>query len=330
VIWVWGGFIGFVLGILALDLGVFHRKDHVPSTREALIFTGASMLLALAFAAFLYPAYDQHWQGLGLTPDAIDGRLNDGHTAAVKFFTGYIVELSLSMDNVFVIALIFGHLRVPAKLQHRVLFWGILGALAMRGAMIAGGAALVARYHWVMYVFGGFLVLTSVKMVLTKEREESPEERWIVRWLNRHFRVTKDFREQHFVVTQDGKKYITPLAVALVLVETTDLLFAVDSIPAIFAVTTDPFLVFTSNVFAIICLRSLYFGLASMIAKFRYLNISLAIILGLVGLKMLFPGVLERMMGESQNVVMLVAVVGILAAGAIISAIVERREQRIR
>jgi tellurite resistance protein TerC len=325
--WVWAGFIAFVIAVLALDLGVFHRRDHVPSTREALVFTGASMLLALAFAALLYPAYNDHWQGLGLRPDAIDGRINDGHAAAVKFFTGYIVELSLSMDNVFVIALIFGHLRVPPKFQHRVLFWGILGALIMRGAMIAGGAALVARYHWIMYLFGAFLVLTSVKMLLAKEREESPEERWIVRWLNRHFRVTKEFHEQHFVITRDGKQWITPLAVALVLVETTDLLFAVDSIPAIFAVTTDPFLVFTSNVFAIICLRSLYFGLANLISRFRYLNVSLALILGLVGLKMVFPGITARWLGESQNVVMLSAVVTILAGGAVVSAIAERRRR---
>jgi tellurite resistance protein TerC len=327
VTWVWAGFIAFILVFLALDLGVFHRRDHVPSTREALLFTGVSMVLALAFAGLLLPAYDQHWQGLGLLPDAIDGRLNDGRSAAVKFLTGYIVELSLSMDNVFVIALIFGHLGVPQKFQHRVLFWGILGALVMRGAMIAGGAALVSRYHWVMYLFGAFLVVTSLKMLFAKEREASPEERWIVRWLNRHFRVTKEFYEQHFIITRDGKTWITPLAVALVLVETTDLLFAVDSIPAIFSVTTDPFLVFTSNVFAIICLRSLYFGLANLIERFRYLNVSLAVILGLVGLKMLFPGFVSRWLGETQNVVMLTSVVAILAGGAIASAVADRRQR---
>jgi tellurite resistance protein TerC len=326
-IWIWLGFIAFVLGILALDLGVFHRRDHVPSALEALTFTGASMLLALAFSGLLLFAYDQHWQGLGLTPDAIDGRLNDGHAAAVKFLTGYIVELSLSMDNVFVIALIFGHLGVPQKYQHRVLFWGILGALVMRGAMIAGGAALVSRYHWVIYVFGVFLVVTSVKMLFAKPKEASAEERWIVRWLNRHFRVTKEFHEQHFIVTRDGKTWITPLAVALILVETTDLVFAVDSIPAIFAITTDPFLVFTSNVFAIICLRSLYFGLANLITKFRYLNVSLALILGLVGLKMLFPGVTARLFGESQSVIMLSTVVAILASGAVVSAIADRKQR---
>jgi tellurite resistance protein TerC len=327
VTWVWAGFIAFVLAFLALDLGVFHRRDHVPSTREALLFTGMSMVLALAFAGLLLPAYDQHWQGLGLLPDAIDGQVNDGRSAAVKFLTGYIVELSLSMDNVFVIALIFGHLSVPQKFQHRVLFWGILGALVMRGAMIAGGAALVSRYHWVMYLFGAFLVATSAKMLFAEEKKASPEERWIVRWLTRHFRVTKEFHEQHFVVSREGKKWLTPLAVALVLVETTDLLFAVDSIPAIFSITTDPFLVFTSNVFAIICLRSLYFGLANLIERFRYLNVSLAVILGLVGLKMLFPGFVSRWLGETQNVVMLTSVVAILAGGAIASAVADRRQR---
>lgn len=322
---IWAGFLLFILGILALDLGVFNRRDHVPSGREAVAFTAGTVVLALVFAAFVFEAYSQHWQGLGLGIDPVDGRPNDGRTAAVKFLTGYIVELSLSMDNVFVIALIFSHLRVPLKYQHRVLFWGILGALAMRGAMIAGGAALVARYHWVMYVFGAFLVVTSAKMLFAKEREEAPEERWIVRWLNRHFRVTRDFHEQRFSVIIEGARWLTPLAVALVLVETTDLLFAVDSIPAIFSITADPFLVFTSNVFAILCLRSLYFGLADLIRKFRYLNVSLAVILGLVGLKMLAGNAVARWLGESQNTVMLSAVIAILVAGAVASAIADRR-----
>ena len=320
----WVGFLLFIGLVLAVDLGVFNRHDHRPTGREALAFTAATAVLALLFAAFVFQAYENHWQGLGLRPDAIGGRINDGRVAVIKFITGYIVELSLSMDNVFVIALIFGHLRVPAKYQHRVLFWGILGALVMRGAMIAGGTALVARYHWVMYLFGAFLVVTSAKMLLVKEKEESSEERWIVRWLNRHFRVTKEFHAQHFVITRDGRRWLTPLAVTLVLIETTDLVFAVDSIPAIFAITTDPFLVFTSNVFAILGLRSLYFGLAGLIERFRYLNVSLAIILGLVGVKMLAASVLDRWLGESQNVVMLGTVVAILLAGAGFSAISER------
>lgn len=322
---VWVGFLLFVIAILALDLGVFNRRDHVPSGREAIAFTMSTVLLALVFAVFVFKAYSEHWQGLGLSVDAIDGRINDGRSAAVKFLTGYFVELSLSMDNVFVMALIFAHLRVPPQYQHRVLFWGILGALAMRGGMIAVGAALVSRYHWVMYLFGAFLILTSLKMLLTKERDETPEERWIVRWLNRHFRVTREFHEQHFYVLVEGKRWLTPLAVALVLVETTDLLFAVDSIPAIFAITTDSFLVFTSNVFAILCLRSLYFGLADLLKKFRYLSVSLAVILGLVGVKMLAGIWVDRWLGELQNVVLLATVIGILATGGIASAVVDRR-----
>lgn len=324
---VWVGFVVFILGVLALDLGVFHRRDHRPSTREALTFAAATGVVALAFALLIIPAYDNHWQGLGLRPEAIGGSLNDGHAAAVKFLTGYVVELSLSMDNVFVIALIFGHLRVPARYQHRVLFWGILGALVMRGAMIGGGTALIAEYHWVTYVFGAFLVATAAKMLLVQESQASMDERWIVRWLNRHFRVTREFQAEHFVISRDGKRWLTPLAVALVLVETTDLLFAVDSIPAIFAITTDPFLVFTSNVFAIICLRSLYFGLANLIERFRFLSISLAVILGIVGLKMLFPEPIDAWLGPAQNVVMLVFVIATLAAGAMISVAADRRSR---
>jgi tellurite resistance protein TerC len=324
---VWAGFIAFVLGLLALDLGVFNRRYHVPSTREALLFTTGTVILAIGCAALVFAAYSAHWQGLGLGVDAIDGRPNNGHTAAIKFLTGYIVELSLSMDNVFVIALIFRHMRVPPMYQHRVLFWGVLGALVMRGLMIAGGAALVARYHWVIYVFGAFLVVTAVKMLTTPERTASPEERWIVRWLNTHARVTTEYHSHHFVILKDGKRWITPLAVALALVETTDLIFAVDSIPAIFAVTADPFLVFTSNVFAILGLRSLYFGLAGMIARFRYLNVSLAIILGLVGVKMLLGRFAAEVMGEHQHALTLLAVATILGAGALASIVADRRSR---
>ena len=316
----------FIFTLLALDLGVFNRRNHVPSGREAIAFATVTVVLAFAFSGFVFAAYSNHWQGLGLLVDAIGGKPNDGHSAVVKFLTGYIVELSLSMDNVFVIALIFGHLRVPQKYQHRVLFWGILGALAMRGSMIAGGAALVARYHWIIYVFGAFLVFTSARMLLAREHAEATEERWIVRWLNRHFRVTREFHEQKFTILIDGKRWLTPLAVALVLVETTDVLFAVDSIPAVFAITTDPFLVFTSNVFAILCLRSLYFGLADLIQKFRYLNVSLGVILGVVGLKMLAGTATDRWLGDSQNAVLLAVVLVVLATGSIASVIADRRQ----
>ena len=312
----WVGFITFVLTLLALDLGVFNRKVHAPTMKEALAFTAMTMALAVAFAGFIYEAYGNHWAGLGTTVDAVDKQLNDGRLASVKFLTGYIVELSLSMDNVFVIALIFEHLRVPLALQHRVLFWGVLGALAMRGAMIASGAALVARYEWILYLFGLFLIFTAVRMLFFGKKEEAPEESFVVRWLHRRFRVTKEFHGSRFKIRKDGKAFITPLMVALVLVETTDLIFAVDSIPAIFAITTDAFLVFTSNVFAILCLRSLYFGLAGLVVKFKYLKVSLAVILAIVGVKMLTAKWTHDLLGERVNFLMLGVVGAVLAAGA--------------
>ena len=323
IVWVWVGFLLFVGVILAIDLGVLNRKAHVVKMREALLFTAFTVVLATLFAVAIYFAYDGHWLGLGNHVDQVDGVLIDGRHAAVKFFTGYIIELSLSMDNVFVIALIFQHLRVPAQYQHRVLFWGILGALVMRGVMIGIGAGLVARYHWILYLFGAFLVITALRMLMTSDSHQSPDETAVIRFLRRHFPVTDRYHEQHFVVTLNARRYLTPLAVALVLVETTDLLFAVDSIPAIFAITADPFLVFTSNVFAIICLRSLYFGLAGLIEKFRYLKVSLAAILGIVGVKMLAGSQLKALIGPDINFWLLGLIGLILAAGAVASIAVK-------
>jgi tellurite resistance protein TerC len=323
----WGGFLLFVIGLLALDLGVFNKKAHTPSTKEALGFAAITVVLAVIFAGFIFVAYRNHWQGLGSTIDTIDHQLNDGRLAAVKFLTGYVVEISLSMDNVFVIALIFEHLKVPLAMQHRVLFWGILGALVMRGGMIAGGAALIAHYEWILYVFGVFLVVTALRMLFVKEKEEAPEESFVVRWLNKHFRVTKEFHGSRFRLKQSGRTYITPLMVSLILVETTDLVFAVDSIPAIFAITTDPFLVFTSNVFAILCLRSLYFGLAGLIEKFRYLKASLAVILAIVGAKMLTAKWTHEWLGESVNYWMLGLAAAVLVAGVGASTLADMRRR---
>jgi len=304
-IWAWVGFILFVFALLALDLGVFNKKVHAPSMGEALGFTGFVVALALVFTVFVWMANHNGWFGLG------------HHVDAVKFLTGYVIELSLSMDNVFVIALIFAHLRIPLALQHRVLFWGILGALMMRGAMIGVGAALVVRYHWVLYLFGAFLVYTGIRMLWTKDEEDAPGESWVLGQLRRHFPITEEFHGAHFYVWLNGRRWLTPLAVALVLVETTDLIFAVDSIPAIFAITADPFLVFTSNVFAILCLRSLYFGLAGLIERFKYLKVSLSVILALVGVKMLAAKWLVAWVGESLNFWMLGLVAGILLVGAL-------------
>jgi len=315
---VWTGFTVFILFLLALDLGVFHRDDHVVSVREAFTWTAIWVMVALAFGAFVYFAYDNHWEGLGTTVDAVDRQINDGRLALVKYLTGYVIEWSLSADNVFVMAMIFSSLGIPAVYQHRVLFWGILGALVMRGIMIAVGAQLVARYHWVLYVFGVFLIFTAIRMLFSGgDEEKDPSKGWVMRTTRRFFPVTKEYHGHHFVVraADTGRIMLTPLAVALVLVESTDLLFAVDSIPAIFAITTDPFLVATSNVFAILGLRSLYFALAGAIDKFGYLKYSLALILALVGVKMLMADWLKDTFGPNFNFMLLGMVALILAGG---------------
>jgi len=351
-IWAWLIFIGFVLAMLALDLGVFHRKSHTVGFKESLGWSAVWITLGLTFSVAVYFAYENHWCGLGLAPDAVDGLINNGKLAATKYLTGYVVEKSLSVDNIFVIAMVFGSLAVPAQYQHRVLFWGILGALLLRGAMIGIGAALVQNFHWVLYVFGAFLIFTAIKMLVMNDKEEHPENNPVVRWLRKFFPVTRDYHGQHFFVKAGGdwaqeaavpgqtvgtdpvveaaprgKWLLTPLAVALVLVEVTDLIFAVDSIPAIFAITADPFLVFTSNVFAILGLRSLYFALAGMIAKFRYLKPALSLVLMLVGVKMLAAKWLKLWLGDSFNLTVLGVILAILATGVITSLIVGKQDE---
>ena len=272
-----------VVGLLALDLGVFHRKTHIIKTREALLWTLFWITLALLFVGFIYFAYEQNWLGIGSIP----GHVQNGSDAALKYLTGYIIEKSLSLDNIFVIAMIFAYFNVPAQFQHRVLFWGILGALVLRGIMIAVGAALIQKFNWMIYVFGLFLILTAVKMLLTRHDAIEPDKNPLVRLARKLYPVTPDYRESHFFAHLEGAPAITPMFLVLLVIESSDVLFAVDSIPAIFAVTTDPFLVFTSNVFAILGLRSLYFVLAAMISRFRYIKISLVFILAYVGVKML-------------------------------------------
>jgi tellurite resistance protein TerC len=316
-----------VLVVLAIDLGVLNKKAHVVSIREALRFTAIVSFLALCFIGVVYGLYENQLLGLGTHLDKLDGRVNDGRLAAVKFFTGYVIELSLSADNVFVIAMIFQYLKVPPIYQHRVLFWGILGALVMRGTMILLGASLIARYHWILYIFGLFLVYTAIKMLTAKHDDETPGDGFVLRQLRKFFPITPTYHEQHFAIKEQGRWILTPLAVALVLVETTDLIFAVDSIPAIFAITTDPFLVFTSNVFAILGLRSLYFALAGAIEKFRYLKVSLAAILGLVGVKMLVADLLKDYLGPNFNFWLLGMVATILAAGVVASWVKARETE---
>ena len=309
--WHWAGFILCVMVFLALDLGVFHRKAHVVKFKEALIWSSIWFLLSMLFAATLVPLR--------------------GKTEAVQFVTGYLIELSLSMDNVFVIALIFAYFRVPSQYQHRVLFWGILGALVMRGIMIGAGAVLIQRFLWTLYFFGAFLVFTGVKMLFVSDDEINPEKNFVFRLAKKYFRVTPDFHGQKFSVREDGRFMLTPLALVLLMVETTDLIFAVDSIPAVFAVTRSPFIVFTSNVFAILGLRSLYFVLAGAIEYFRYLKIGLSFVLVFIGVKMLLdphdqPEKWFQVDIASSTSLLVVA--AILATSIAMSVAVARRERK--
>jgi tellurite resistance protein TerC len=265
-VWHYLAFIAGILFLLALDIGVFHNKAHVVKFKEALIWTSLWVCLALCF-------------GVGL-------RFWRNQTESLQFVTGYLLELSLSMDNVFVIALIFAYFRVPLEYQHRVLFWGILGAIVMRGVMIGAGVALISAMQWVLYVLGAFVLYTGVKMLFV-EPEVHPEKNKVVKWARKLYPVTPHLDGQKFVTTWNGRRALTPLALVLLMVETTDIIFAVDSIPAIFAVTTKPFIVFTSNMFAILGLRSLYFVLVGAIGFFRYLKTGLAVVLVFIGIKML-------------------------------------------
>ncbi|OWY71864.1 hypothetical protein B7486_09405 [cyanobacterium TDX16] len=320
-VWLWLGFIALILALLALDLGVLNRKEHVIGTREALAWTAFWIFLSLVFNGGIYYMYEHHWLGIGLHA----GGEESGADAAMKYFTGYVVEKSLSLDNIFVIALIFRYFAVPGAFQHRVLFWGILGALILRGAMIAVGAALIHRFHWVIYVFGALLIATAVKMLMSKDEKIEPDRNPFVRVARRLYPVTPDFEGRRFFSHIDGKKAITPLFLVLLVVESTDVLFAVDSIPAIFAITTDPFIVFTSNVFAILGLRSLYFALASVMDKFRYLKVSLMLVLVFVGAKMLLSG---HYIVPTQ--ISLAVICGVLTTGIVTSMVVSGHQQRRR
>jgi len=288
----WVGFVVLILLFLALDLGVFHRRAHVVRFKEALAWTSLWFSLAMLFAVGLRPVR--------------------GQEEALEFLTGYLIELSLSMDNVFVIAVIFGYFRVPSQFQHRVLFWGILGALIMRGLMIWLGAELIRTYQWTLYIFGIFLVLTGVKMLMTDDDEEvHPERNPVLKLARRYFAVSNRYDGQRFFTVEGGRRVLTPLALVLLMVETTDLVFALDSIPAIFAVTTKTFIVFTSNVFAILGLRSLYFVLAGAIGYFRYLKVGLAVVLSFIGFKMLLAGWIHVPVAWSLAVVATILLIAI-------------------
>jgi len=292
----WVGFLAFVGVMLALDLGVFHRKAHLVSLPEAAVWSGVWIALAAVFALGVFHFY--------------------GAQRGLEFTTGYVLEKALSVDNIFVIVILFGAFGVPAHQQHRVLFWGILGALAMRAVFILAGIALIARFHWTVYLFGVFLVLTGVRMLLSRGAQGHPENNVLVRLARRILPVAPGRDTEHFFTRVDGRWMVTPLFLALLAVEFTDLIFAVDSIPAVLAVSGEPFIVFTSNIFAILGLRSLYFLLAGVVQKFRYLKVGLALVLVFVGVKMTIVDIFKIPVGVS------LAVVGLLIGGAILASLV--------
>jgi tellurite resistance protein TerC len=304
--WYWAGFILCVLIFLALDLGVFHRQAHAVKFGEALAWTCLWFAVAMLFGLVIAPALIRDWQ----------------LKQTVEFVTGYVIELSLSMDNVFVIAIIFAHFSIPERHQHRVLFWGILGALLMRGLMIWLGVELIHRFEWLLMALGAFLIFSGVRMIFTREKEPEPEKNIVFRFVRKFFPVAGALDGQKFLTRLNGRVALTPLALVLVLVETTDLIFALDSIPAIFAVTRDAFIVFTSNVFAILGLRSLYFVLAGAIQYFRYLKIGLSIVLVFIGLKMLLMEYIYIPTPLSLGVV-----VCIITGSILLSVRATRREQ---
>ena len=353
------GFVTLVLALLALDLGVLNRKAHVIGVKEALGWSALWIGVGLAFGAFVYFGYEHHWFGLGYNadlmvenPEVVAGTAvyNDGASALTKYLTGYLVEKSLAIDNIFVIAIIFASFGVPAIYQHRVLFWGIVGALLMRGVMIAVGAQLLAEVSWIIYVFGGFLIVTGVKMLVVKGGSSDLSRHPLVRLARRVMPISERFHGQHFFLragsaaaeeaatpgaakehdsvlarARKGALIATPLFLALLMIELTDLVFAVDSSPAICAITGDSFLVFASNVMAMLGLRSLYFALAGLMDRFKYLKVSLAAVLMLVGTKMMIHSWLKSWMGRHFNLYLLGAILAILAAGVVASLLATRK-----
>jgi tellurite resistance protein TerC len=298
--WLLGGFLVIILTLLALDLGIFHKQDRVVSAREAMSWVGVWATLALFFCGFVW------WYFSG--------------TKAIEFLTGYLIELSLSVDNLFVFVIVFATFRIPPNLQHRVLFWGILTALVLRGGMILAGTALLQRFHWLIYVFGAFLLFTGVKLLLHKESEHSPEHSIAFRALRRVIPATPALHGNHFFIREAGRRVATPLFLCLALIEISDVVFALDSVPAIFGVTLDPFIVFTSNVFAILGLRSMYFAIASLIGRFEYLKIGLALVLIFIGVKMSVSGWVHI------HALASLAVVALLLGSSMVFSVVKTRK----
>lgn len=317
--WLWAGFISFVLSLLLLDLGVLSRRAETVSVRRAVGFTVFTVVLALVFAGAVYWMYDTNFQNIStLHPEGsgpgVDPKPKTGLQATAKFLNAWVIEYALSMDNILVIAIIFKYFRIPAKFQHRVLFWGILGALVMRGLMIGAGTLLVQTFSWVLYIFGAFLLYTAVKLLVAGDEPPDPEKTFAARIARKLFPLTQELDGQKFFTRRNGVRMATPLFLVLLVIEGTDVVFAVDSIPAAFAITSDPFLVFTSNIFAILGLRSMYFALAAVIDRFHYLKLALVIVLGFIGLKMLAASFFHVPPQWSLGIVLTVLGAGVAAS----------------
>lgn len=310
----WGIFLLIVVALLALDLGVLNKNPHEISTSEALKMTALWIGCALAFTFAVVAAYQNDWFALrSSSPDAVIQN-GDGWDAGLQYLTGWLIEKALSLDNIFVMVMLFSYFKVPGKYQHEVLFWGIIGALVFRGVMIVLGAALVNRFSWVMYVFGVLLVISALKMMFGKDDDFDADNSTIVKIIRKIYPVSSELDEGRFFTKLNGVKAVTPLFVVLMVIESTDILFAVDSIPAVFSVTTDSFIVFTSNIFAILGLRSLYFVLASIMNKFEYLKVSLFILLLFIGVKMLLVDFIHISIGVSLGAIVVILGVGIIAS----------------
>jgi tellurite resistance protein TerC len=293
-IFFWIGFNAFVFIMLALDLGVFHKKNHKVKVREAVIWTVVWITLAIIFNLIIY--------------------FNIGRTKALEFLTGYVIEYSLSVDNIFVFILIFSFFKVDEKYQHKVLFWGILGALIMRGIFIFAGVALITRFHWIIYIFGGFLVFTGIRMLFHGDEHIEPDKNPVVRFFRKFLPVTETMHEEKFFIRINSKSFATPLFLVLIIIETSDLIFAVDSIPAVLAISQDRFIVYTSNIFAILGLRSLYFAISGVMGYFRFLKVGLAFVLTFVGVKMCSSNFVEIPVLYSLLVIVSILLISILAS----------------
>lgn len=307
---VWFLFILLILFLILLDVGVLHKKDEVMSLKQSLLWTAFWIFLAMLFNVLIFYAYDNHWLGIGLSL----GHATEGHQAALDFFTGYLIEKSLSIDNLFVIAVIFSFFKIPLKYQHRILFWGIVGALVFRGIMIGVGSVLIAKFFWMNYIFGALLIFTAGKMLMDKGEELDLETNTLIKFIKKFYPVTTEIHSHNFFSKINGKKAITPLFLALIVIETSDVFFAIDSIPAIFSITTDPFIVFTSNVFAILGLRSLYFAIASLMESLRYLKTSLVFLLAFVGMKLMLAHHFHIPTWASLSIIGGILAVGIVAS----------------